>query len=108
MNDLDRETRDAVDALASRLGDRGEASDEWLAAEFMAWLKARGWRPVLALPAAADWRRRGGGNGAPDPSGQGGADYLAAKAAITGRMVTGEVIPDRVAIEAAAEGGDDP
>ena len=78
---LDRATRDAVDALVSRLRNRGDADDEPFAMEYLAFLKGLGWRPLLVLPAAADWRRaRGSGDGTPDPTGQGGADYLAWKA----------------------------
>jgi hypothetical protein len=83
---LDRATRDAVDALVSRLRNRGDADDEPFAMEYLAFLKGLGWRPLLVLPAAADWRRaRGSGKGTPDPTGAGGADYLAAKAAMTAR-----------------------
>ena len=46
MSDQDKETRDAADALVQRLRDRGEASDEWLAAEYLAWLKMRGHPPL--------------------------------------------------------------
>lgn len=70
MSDQDKATRDAENALVQRLRDRGEASDEWLAAEYLAWLKAVGWKPVNVLPPAADWRRASGSRalGAPlDP-----------------------------------------
>jgi hypothetical protein len=77
---LDRETREAIDALVKRLRSKGEADDEPFAAEYIAFLKGLGWRPVLALPSSADWRRRGTGGGTPDPTGRGGADYLAWKA----------------------------
>jgi len=82
VSEPDRETRDAVDALVSRLRDRGEASDEWLAAEYVAWLKMRGWSPP---PAAANWRRASGNSSLPDAGRPGGADYLAKKAAMAAR-----------------------
>jgi hypothetical protein len=59
----DAETRAAVDALAYRLRNHDPDTDplgadaEPFAAEFVAALKARGWRPVLAVPVEADWRR---------------------------------------------------
>jgi hypothetical protein len=84
MNDAD-ETRAAAAALVYRLRNRGEADDEPFAQEFIAALKARGWRPVLALPPSADWRHASGGSRVPDADRPGGKDYLAAKAAITGR-----------------------
>ena len=52
---LDRETRAAVDALVSRYRAKGDADDEPWAEEFIAWLKVRGWRPTLAVP-APDWK----------------------------------------------------
>ena len=82
MSDLDRETREVVDALVSRLRDRGEASDEWLAAEYVAWLKMRGWTPPSP---AANWRRASGNSSLPDAARSGGAEYLAAKAAMAAR-----------------------
>jgi len=82
---LDRETRDAVDALVQRLRNKGDADDEPFAMEYLAFLKGVGWRPVLAVPASADWRRRGTGGGTPDPTGEGGAEYLAMKAALRAR-----------------------
>lgn len=59
---LEAETRAAVAALVHRLRNPGDANPlgadaEPFAAEFIAALKARGWRPVLAVPAEADWRR---------------------------------------------------
>lgn len=59
---LDRETREAVDALVRRLRDKGDADDEPFAAEYVAFLRGCGWRPVLAVPASADWRRRPAGS----------------------------------------------
>jgi len=62
----DAETRAAVDALAYRLRNHDPDTDplgadaEPFAAEFIAALKARGWRPVLAVPPDADWRRASG------------------------------------------------
>jgi hypothetical protein len=56
----DDETRAAVAALVFRLRNKGDADDEVFAAEFIAALKARGWRPVLAVSADADWRRASG------------------------------------------------
>jgi hypothetical protein len=66
MSDSDAETRAAVDALAYRLRNHDPDTDplgvdaEVFAAEYVAALKARGWRPVLAVPADADWRRASG------------------------------------------------
>lgn len=57
----DREKRFAVDALVYRLRNRGEADDEPLAAEFIAALWGRGWRPIDALGPAA--RRTGPATG---------------------------------------------
>jgi hypothetical protein len=62
----DAETRAAVDALAYRLRNHDPDTDplgvdaEVFAAEYVAALKARGWRPVLAVPPDADWRRASG------------------------------------------------
>lgn len=61
----DAETRAAVSALVFRLRNPGDADPlgadaEPFAEEFLAALKARGWRPVLAVPAEADWRRASG------------------------------------------------
>jgi hypothetical protein len=79
MSDQDRETQAAADALVQRLRDRDEeTSDEWLAAEYLAWLRMRGWSPP---PPAANWRRASGDSRVPDAGRSGGADYLAAKAA---------------------------
>ena len=81
----DAETRAGIELVMRMLQNRGDADDEPFAAEVVMALRGHGWRPVLAVPASADWRRRGDGGGAPDPSGQGGEAYLAAKAAITAR-----------------------
>jgi hypothetical protein len=75
MSDLDNETRAAISALVHRLRNPGDADPlgadaEPFAAEFIAALKARGWRPVLAVPVDADWRRASGSRkprGALDP-----------------------------------------
>jgi len=81
----DTETRAAVEALVYRLRNRGDADDEPFAQEYVAALKARGWRPVLAVPADADWRRASGSSRVPDARKPGGDAYLAAKAAIAAR-----------------------
>ena len=65
MTELDAETRAAVAALVFRLRSHGDADPlgadaEPFAEEYLAALKARGWRPVLAVPASADWRRASG------------------------------------------------
>lgn len=65
MTDFDTETRAAVAALVYRLRNPGDADPlgadaEPFAQEYLAALKARGWRPVLAVPADADWRRASG------------------------------------------------
>lgn len=65
MTDLDTETRAAIDALVFRLRNRGDADDEPFAQEFIAALKARGWRPVLVPPPEADWRRAPGNSRVP-------------------------------------------
>jgi hypothetical protein len=57
----DRETRAAVRALVWRLQHRDGADDESFAAEFIAALKARGWRPIPALGPAV--RRTGPATG---------------------------------------------
>lgn len=57
----DREKRFAVDALVFRLRNRGDADDEPLAAEFIAALWGRGWRPVEVLSPAV--RRTGPATG---------------------------------------------
>lgn len=85
MTDLDNETRAAVGALVHRLRNRGEEpgqfaeDDELFAKEFVTVMKSRGWRPVLAVPADADWRRASGrpAAGSLDP---------AVKAALVARM----------------------
>jgi hypothetical protein len=51
--DLDRETTRAVDALARKFRDRGEADLEVTAREFMTELRGAGWRPTLAKPMLA-------------------------------------------------------
>jgi hypothetical protein len=86
MNESDAETRAAVDALVYRLRNRGDADDEPFAQEFIAALKARGWRPVLAVPVDADWRRAAGSSRVPDAAKPGGDAYLAAKAAMAARV----------------------
>jgi hypothetical protein len=86
MTDSDNETRAAVEALVYRLRNRGDADDEPFAQEFITALKARGWRPVLAVPVDADWRRASGSSRVPDAAKPGGAGYLAAKAAMAARV----------------------
>lgn len=91
MTALDEETRAAVAALVHRLRNVGDtdplgADAEPFAEEYLAALKARGWRPVLAVPAEADWRRVSGNSRAPDARKPGGAEYLAAKAAVLARV----------------------
>lgn len=78
QTDIDRETRLAVEALVYRLRNRGDADDEPFAAEFIAALKARGWRPTAAVP-SPHWRVQGDSH-IPDTSRSGGAEYLAVKA----------------------------
>jgi hypothetical protein len=77
MEDTDTiaETKAAIDALVYRLRNRGDADDEPFAQEFVAALKARGWRPTPAGQSPGWDRQFGGGS---EPS----ADYLAAKAAV--------------------------
>jgi hypothetical protein len=78
---LDKETRAAVDDLAYRIRDRGDGDIEVLAVDFMIWLRARGWRPTLAV-ASRNWRDRGPGDApVPEQGGEGSAAYLALKAA---------------------------
>jgi hypothetical protein len=92
VTDSEAENREAITLIVRRLqADHGDAKPlgndaEPFAQEIVAALRGLGWRPVLAIPASADWRRRGTGNGTPDPTGQGGADYLKAKAAIAARV----------------------
>jgi hypothetical protein len=89
--DYDRDSREAVAALVRRLRNRGDGEgqfatdDELFAQEFIASLKGYGWRPVLAPGAASDWRRASGSSRLPDAGRPGGAEYLAAKAAIAAR-----------------------
>jgi hypothetical protein len=92
VTDFDNETRAAIDALVYRLRNRGDADDEPFAQEYLAALKARGWRPVLAVPPGAGWRRASGSSRVPDAAKPGGADYLAAKAAITARVTGGQPV----------------
>jgi hypothetical protein len=106
---LDRETRDAVDALVQRLRNKGDADDEPFAMEYLAFLKGLGWRPVLAVPASADWRRRGTGGGTPDPTGEGGAEYLAWKAErgwVSGQTGPQQALRETGEFEALREGAD--
>lgn len=105
MTDFDTESRAAVAALVHRLRNPGDtdplgADAEPFAEEYVAALKARGWRPVLAVPASADWRRASGSSRVPDADRPGGSEYLAAKAAIRAR--TGTTGPQ----EALREGHD--
>ena len=92
MTDLDTESRGAVTALVHRLRNRGDEDgqfardDELFAQEYVMSLRGYGWRPILALPAEADWRRASGGSRVPRADRPGGAEYLAAKAAITARV----------------------
>lgn len=91
MTGLDNETRAAVAALVHRLRNPGDtdplgADAEPFAEEYVAAMKARGWRPVLAVPPEADWRRASGGSRVPHADRPGGAEYLAAKAAIAARV----------------------
>ena len=87
---LESETRAAIDALVHRLKNRGDADDEPFAAEFIAALKGRGWRPTNARP-LPDWHYRKGGT-PPDADRPGGADYLEVKAQVLAkaRAATGE------------------
>jgi len=85
MTELDSETRAAIDALVFRLKNRGDADDEPFAAEFIAALRGRGWRPTEARP-GPDWRRASGDAKVPDAGRPGSADYLAAKAAMAARV----------------------
>lgn len=98
MTDLDVETRAAVSALVYRLRNRGDeqgqfaTDDELFASEYLTVMKSRGWRPVLALPAEADWRKASGGSRTPDAGRPGGEAYLAAKAAIANRVTGGQPV----------------
>jgi len=70
VTDLDHETTAAVAALVHRLRNPGDADPlgadaEPFAQEFIAALKARGWRPLLAVPPDADWRRASGNSRTP-------------------------------------------
>lgn len=85
MTELDAETRAAIDALVFRLKNRGDSDDEPFAAEFIAALRGRGWRPTEAR-AAPDWRRAPGDARVPDAGRPGSAEYLAAKAALAARV----------------------
>lgn len=100
----DREKRAAVDALVHRLRNRGDADDEPFAAEFIAALWGRGWRPVEALRPAADWRMKPQRTEPPP-------EYLEARAKVDekaavaqaarrGKLVAGEVIREWPAIDA--------
>jgi hypothetical protein len=106
MAGFDAENREAITLIVRRLqADHGDARPlggdaEPFAQEIVAALRGLGWRPVHAVPASADWRRaRGSGNGTPDPSGSGGAEYLAAKAAMRAR--TGMTGPQSALTEEA-------
>jgi len=97
LTDPDAETRAAIDALVHRLRNKGDADDEPFAAEFIAALRGRGWRPTMARP-SPDWRQaRGSDARVPDAGKPGSAEYLAVKAEITARARTtgGQpVLPD--------------
>jgi hypothetical protein len=91
------ETAAAVEALVYRLRNRGDGEgqfatdDEFFAAEFIAAIRGRGWRPVLALVPAADWRTASGNARVPDARKPGSAEYLAQKAAIKARATGPQV-----------------
>lgn len=76
MTDLEEDHR-AIAALVHRLrADHGDvnplaADAEPFAAEFIAALRAFGWRPVCVVPPAADWRKNKPGND-PDAYERGG------------------------------------
>jgi hypothetical protein len=61
----DTDTERAIDALAYRLRNRGDADIEVVAREFMVELRARGWRPTEArvLP---EWRHPAGSGTEPN------------------------------------------
>lgn len=96
MSAPDSATRDAVAALVHRLKNRGEGENQYatdpdvFAAEYIASLRGRGWRPVLALVPVPDWRKASGDAPVPDAEKPGSADYLAAKAAIAARATGGQ------------------
>lgn len=96
MTDLDTEARAAASALVHRLRNRGEEDgqfsldDELFAQEFVLSLRGYGWRPVLVPPPGADWRKVSGSSRLPDARRPGGAEYLAAKAAIAARVTGGQ------------------
>jgi hypothetical protein len=75
MTDLEEDHR-AIAALVHRLkSEHGDVNPlgkdaEPFAQEFIAALRAFGWRPVCVLPAVADWRKQPGGN--PDAYERGG------------------------------------
>lgn len=117
----DRETRRAVASLVRRLQERDAAIKagaddvpdlEPFAAEFMAALKGQGWRPVEVLRPPGDWRLKPQRAEPPESYREARAlvDEHAAIAAAQrrGRVVTGEVIPERPEIEAPPPRGGSP
>ena len=83
--DLDQESAKAVEALVLRLKRRDqETDDEVFALEYVTALRGHGWRPTLAQ--RVPWQRVEGNSRLPDASKDGGAQYLAAKQALTQRQ----------------------
>jgi hypothetical protein len=79
MADLDRPL---AAAIARKLRDCGTANPDVVAVEIIAIVRGQGWRPVSVLP-LPDWKAPRTG-GPPDPASPGGAEYAAARAALTG------------------------
>lgn len=92
MSDAEREKQAAVAALVWRLRNRSGEDDEPFAAEYVASLWARGWRPVIEQ--GPDWRLRTGGS---PPS----EEYLAAKQRVLA-LAGGQQAPETAVPDGAA------
>ena len=89
----DQETQYAVDALVYRLRNRGGADDEPFAAEFIAALKLRGWRPTAARP-SPPWHRPASPPVPPDADTEGATSYRLVRAEIEARREAGTANPE--------------
>ena len=88
----DEESRAAIDALVYRLRNRDdETDDEVFAAEFIAALRGRGWRPTEAKPVPT-WQEQAGNRDQGDaPS----SEYMDIKRRMAARQAHKEAHDDR-------------
>jgi hypothetical protein len=75
---IDPDTGRAIDELAYKIRDRGDADVEVVAREFILRLRALGWRPTEAKP-APPWKIPPGDSPDPDPDRPGGVEYIAVR-----------------------------